>query len=275
MTQSRNKEDRDYAEFIHTVLDFYYRNGRDLPWRRDITSYRILVSELMLQQTQVVRVIPKFNDFLTRFPTVFDLAAAPQSAVLQAWSGLGYNRRARFLHVSAQQIIDEYGGQIPSDVEKLRALPGIGYNTAAAIAVYGFEKPHVFIETNIRTVYLYHFFNSERDVSDARLLPLIEATLQTDNPRNWYWALMDYGSNLKRRLPNPSRASRHHMKQSKFEGSRRQLRGRIIKLLLEERAMTEVDVKQAWPDERIQSVLQDLQKEGFIRRSGKHLLLVE
>lgn len=204
---------------------------RDLPWRHDITPYRVLVSELMLQQTQVDRVVPKFEAFMQRFPSVGALAEAPLADVLVLWQGLGYNRRAKYLHEAAQQIVEL--GTFPDTLDELTKLPGVGKNTAGAILAYAFNQPVFYIETNIRTVYLHHHFAKRTDVSDAEILAKLQETapFETISPREWYSALMDYGSFLKKQGLGANAKSKHYKKQPKFEGSLRQMRGMIVREL--------------------------------------------
>jgi len=224
------------AEFQRSILDFYERQGRDFPWRHTVNPYEILVSEIMLQQTQTERVLPKYLAWLKRFPDVQTLAAAPLADVLALWSGLGYNRRARFLQQACRLISERIakGGTFPDTADELDALPGIGPYTARAVCTFAFNKPEVFIETNIRSVYIFFFFPDAAglEVKDSDLLYLIEQTLYRENPRLWYYALMDYGAALKKKVENPSRKSRHYTKQSRFEGSLRQARGAIIRQLV-------------------------------------------
>ncbi|MGP1601237.1 A/G-specific adenine glycosylase [Treponema sp.] len=224
------------TEFRRSILDFYERQGRDFPWRHTVNPYEILVSEIMLQQTQTERVLPKYLAWLERFPDVQTLAAAPLADVLALWSGLGYNRRARFLQQACRLIRERIakGGTFPDTPEELDALPGIGPYTARAVCTFAFNKPEVFIETNIRSVFIFFFFPAAAglEVKDSDLLVLIEKTLYRENPRLWYYALMDYGAALKKKVENPSRKSRHYTKQSRFEGSLRQARGAIIRQLV-------------------------------------------
>ncbi len=218
--------------FVTLVQKFYATQGRhDLPWRQTHDPYKILVSEIMLQQTQVSRVISKYAEFLKTFPTVQSLARSPLGVVLSAWQGLGYNRRAKMLHQCAQTIVGEYSGMWPQDISTLRSLPGIGPYTAGAVAAFAFNIPSTIIETNVRSVYLHHFFPTDTNVPDASLLPIIAATLDAEDPRSWYYALMDYGSHLKQTIGNKSKQSKHYIKQSKFAGSDRQIRGAIIRTL--------------------------------------------
>jgi A/G-specific adenine glycosylase len=256
-------------EFQRTVWEFYGEWGRSMPWRvaeadGSFDAYKIMVSELMLQQTQVARVRPKFEEFLVAFPNVAALAAAPLSQVLKAWSGLGYNRRAQYLHRAATQIMQEYGGELPRTQAGLERLSGIGPNTAGAIIVYAYNQPAVFIETNIRTVYIHHFFaNHAGLVADRDSVPIIQETLDHERPREWYWALMDYGTHLKATAGNTNKRSRHYTKQTTFQGSRRQIRGHIIKLLLE-RPYRQAELQTIIDDPRLHEVLQALLTEQLV-----------
>jgi A/G-specific adenine glycosylase len=218
--------------FYRFLRQWYTAHGRhELPWRQTKDPYKILVSELMLQQTQVERVIPKYLAFIERFPTTQSLAAASLSEVLILWQGLGYNRRAKYALQCAKVIEKDQDGHFPTTESGLLELPGIGPYTASAICAFAYNQPVLLIETNVRTVYLYHFFPELFSVTDKEILTVLQKTLDTDHPREWYWALMDYGSYLKKILPNPSRRSKQHTKQSKFSGSLRQVRGEIIRLL--------------------------------------------
>ena len=228
---------KEITDFQNFILRFYQRHGRhELPWRQTDNPYYILVSELMLQQTQVNRVIPKYESFITHFPTVNQLAESNLSQVLTLWQGLGYNRRAKFLWqlaaVLTKNTLKTTQIEFPRTQEELIQLPGIGPYTASAIVTFAYNQPTMVLETNIRTVFLHHFFPNTSDIPDSAVKTLITETLYQTNPREWYWALMDYGSYLKKTIPNPSRKSKHHTKQSTFKGSLRQVRGEIIKLLI-------------------------------------------
>jgi A/G-specific adenine glycosylase len=263
----------EIAEFRRVVRDFYQEHGRhDLPWRQaeadgSFDPYKILVSEMMLQQTQVARVIPKYQEFLTRFPNAKALAQAKPGNVLAAWNGLGYNRRARFLWQSAQKVSQEFGGTFPNDLKQLITLPGVGPNTAGAIMAYAFNEPAVFIETNIRTVFIHHFFKDQANIPDKDILELVDKSLDRKQPRGWYWSLMDYGSHLKQAVGNLNRASKSYARQSKFEGSRRQVRGRVIGALLE-RSLTRSELDKQISDARLDEVLEALIREGMVRKSS-------
>jgi len=219
-------------QFKNTVWSYYKNHGRNFPWRETRDPYKILVSEIMLQQTQAPRVVEKYNEFIKAFPDVFLLARAPRTKVLKLWQGLGYNRRAANLHQAAKEIVSQHKGKFPRDYTALIELSGIGPATAGDIMAFAWNKAVVVIETNIRTVFIHYFFKDEKNIHDKDILPLIEKTLDTKNPREWYYALMDYGAMLKKTLPNPSRRSRHYAKQSPFKGSNREIRSKILKYYL-------------------------------------------
>lgn len=246
-----------------------------MPWRSDTRPYYVLVSEIMLQQTQVERVIPKFTAFIERFPTIQALAEAPLADVLGLWSGLGYNRRAKFLHEAALMVVNEYGGAFPDDLVGLMKLPGVGRNTAGAILAYSFNQPVVFVETNIRTVYFHHFFSGSDPVTDAEVEALVEATLDHEHPREWYWALMDYGSWLKRSGVSLNALSRHYTKQAPLKGSVREIRGAILKVLAESGEVPEEELRAQLPvvDERFPVALAALQTEGLVAQTAGRLHL--
>lgn len=257
----------DIKKFRKIVLDHYKRSGRVLPWRENTNPYWVLISEVMLQQTQVPRGLVKFPEFIGAFPTVEALATATTPEVLAAWQGLGYNRRALYLKRAAEIIVRSHGGVIPDDPSVLQQLPGIGPNTAASIATFAYNVAVPFIETNVRTVFLHHFFPGEDGVSDTQLMPLIAEAQDAKNPREWYWALMDYGTYLKKEFGNASRRSRHYTKQSKFEGSLRQLRGHILRLLLEKQALSAAEILAVSPGRtqgEVEDVLGQLLGEGFV-----------
>ncbi|HJP96697.1 MAG TPA: hypothetical protein VJ843_05010 [Candidatus Saccharimonadales bacterium] len=270
------------TDLASTIWDYYDVHGRhDLPWRKPVANgsfdpYKIMVSEIMLQQTQVARVIPKYEQFLQAFPTVSALADAPLAAVLQVWNGLGYNRRAKFLWQAAQYVQTHHGGVFPHAVADLVELPGVGKNTAGAIATYAFNSPETFIETNIRTVFIHHFFADHADVSDAALLPYISQALNelspARTPREWYWALMDYGTFLKQTVGNVSRKSKSYAKQSAFTGSKRQVRGQVLRVLATA-PQTSGDLAQLVVDDRLATVLADLIRENMIfKAKGRYHL---
>lgn len=235
-------------------------------------AYKIVVSEIMLQQTQVSRVMEKYKEFLKAFPTLQSLSRASLGNVLKLWQGLGYNRRARFLHQFAKRVIERHGGVIPRDGEGLLALPGIGKGTAGSIMAFAYNLPVVFIETNIRRVYIHHFFADKDTVSDKQILPIVEATLPSKNYREWYYALMDYGAHLKNLDVNPNRKSKHYVKQSKFDGSNREVRGVILKYLSNHEKLSDKKYL-TFTKTRFEKALTGLIKEGFVKRKGAYIVL--
>lgn len=271
----QSDQQQTMQSFRARVLDYYYQAGRDLPWRTDLSPYSILLSEVMLQQTQVARVMTKYREFFEAFPMLSSLAAASPEALLRIWKGLGYNRRALWLQRSAQIIIDRHDGEVPDDHEQLVALPGIGPNTAAAIRAYAFNQPVVFIETNIRRVFIHHFFTDQAAISDRALLPLITEAISGQDPRTWYWALMDYGTHLGQTVPNPNRRSRHYVKQARFEGSHRQLRGQLLDRALQGSfALQDFDFEALGFDlVMTRKAVAELLDEGFLSQSGQTLTI--
>ena len=303
---------------LRAFVEFVAKKGRelyrDLPWRRTYDPYAIWISEVMLQQTQVSRVDGRWQRWLERFPTVDALAAAAPSDVLEEWQGLGYNRRALSVHRAAQAI-SEAGGVFPQDPKELVKLPGIGPATAAGIRAFAFNLHGVYLETNVRTVFLHELYPQAEGVPDSELVPLVELTCpasvedavdadsaagadaavdtatETDEteltPRSWYYALLDYGAYLKKTIPNPSRRSKSHVKQSRFEGSHRQKRAELLRVLLahkdeggaefetlhQELCQIEVSAGRETLDEQVTlGLLEELAKEGFCQKNNEYWL---
>ena len=256
--------------FQQLIYHHYREHGRAFPWRMTHSPYHILVSEIMLQQTQTERVVEKYDQFISSFPDFPSLASAPLRQILRVWQGLGYNRRALALKTIAEKVMSKFNGNLPSSPESLMDLPGIGRATACAICAFAFNLPVVFIETNIRRVFLHHFFQGENGVRDTEILSLVDKTLDTSNPREWYSALMDYGVMLKKDYQNANRRSAHYQKQGPFEGSNRQIRGMILRALTTESPISERGIMERLGVEptRVRENLIQLQKEGFIKRKG-------
>ncbi|MGO9410315.1 MAG: A/G-specific adenine glycosylase [Spirochaetia bacterium] len=241
-----------------------------MPWRRTKVPYKILVSEVMLQQTSVGRVLPKYGEFLRAFPSIRALARSSVEEVLTVWKGLGYNRRALALRNAARIVSEKHGGRIPRTVEKLAALPGLGRATASSVLVFSFNVPIAFIETNIRRVFIHAFFPKASSVPDSRILPLVEKTLDRKNPREWYYALMDYGAWMRAAVENPNRRSAVYTRQSPFEGSLRQLRGRVLDVMLALSTANGKQIERALgkADSRLDEALSQLVSEGFLGEKG-------
>jgi A/G-specific adenine glycosylase len=257
-------------EFHYKITTFYKKHGRDLPWRNTSDRYHIYVSEIMLQQTQVERVVPKYNRFIAEFPGFPALAAAPLPALFGVWQGLGYNRRCLLMKESAKIIVSRFGCRVPQSIAALKELPGIGEATGRALLAFCFNRPVAFIETNIRQVFLHFFFRHREGVHDKEILPLVEKTLDRKNPREWYYALMDYGAMLKKQVGNLGARSTHYIKPSPFQGSMRQLRGIVLKTLLSHFSLSEdrlVSIVRKEPS-MVKEALHALESEGFIERRG-------
>lgn len=258
-----------FEKFQDIILSYYKACGRKFPWRGITDPWHIFVSEVMLQQTQTDRVVPFFTGFIKEFPTPLHCADAPLSEILRLWKGLGYNRRARYLHDAAKEIV-RLGG-VPMEPSELQKLPGIGKATAASVAVYAFDRPEAFIETNVRTVFIHFFFPLQEEVADADIMPLVEKTIWPESPSTWFSAVMDYGVMLKKRYPNPSRRSRHHRGQAPFQGSLRQARGMIVGFLVEEgTADIECMRKNLELEEgRLTEAVESLLKDGLLIKNKK------
>lgn len=272
------------AAFVVSVRDHGRELYRDLPWRDSRDPYAVLVSEVMLQQTQVARVLPLWERWLDRFESFEALAASPLPPVLEAWQGLGYNRRAVALKRAAEEVVLRFAGTCPSDEAQLRSLPGIGPATAAGVRAFAFDLPSAYLETNVRTVFLHELFADADAVPDREIVPLVEAAMRLAteagaSAREWNFALLDYGAHLKRTMPNPSRRSAHHTRQSAFEGSRRQKRARLLRAVMAlpghpaeqyaavlEEAETRADRAAPDPDE-VMGLLGELEREGFLTQA--------
>jgi A/G-specific adenine glycosylase len=256
--------------FRKTIYQYYADHRREMPWRVSRDPYHIVVSEIMLQQTQVGRVLSKYEQFISTFPDFDSVSKAPLQEILKVWQGLGYNRRAIALQKICQLVVTEYGGELPNCVETLQTLPGIGPATAGAICAFAFNQPTVFIETNIRRVFIHFFFPNRNGVKDKEILPLVERTLDIRSPRRWYHALMDYGAMLKKEEHNPNRRSAHYTRQAPFQGSNREIRGLILKILLDKPDLTEGELIRSVDKspERVRPIITQLTNEGFLVRQG-------
>jgi A/G-specific adenine glycosylase len=258
------------ASFSDIIYSYYREYGRTFPWRETRDPYRILLSEMMLQQTQTERVLPKYELFLSHYPSLTDLNSATLTDILSLWKGLGYNRRALALKQIAQRAVDNWDGTLPESQRELLELPMVGPATSAALLAFAYSKPSLYLETNIRRVFIYFFFHDQERVSDREIYPLLERTLDTRDPRSWYYALMDYGVFLKQVVTNPNRRSAHYAKQGKFEHSNRQLRGQLLSLLTEMGSLSidQLCRRVAFPEDQVLSCLGSLEREGFLQESS-------
>ncbi|MEK7498317.1 MAG: A/G-specific adenine glycosylase [Patescibacteria group bacterium] len=271
------KDTKAFKEFQKIVWNYYKKHKREMPWRDTVDPYNIVVSEIMLQQTQVKRVLEKYPLFIKAFPDFKSLAKAPLSHILRAWQGMGYNRRAIVLKKIAEKVTNEYQGILPDIPEVLITFPGIGKATAGSIVAFVFNKPSVFIETNIRRVFIHHFFKGKKKIEDGDILKYVKYTVDKKRPREWYWALMDYGTHLGEtmRAKNPNIKSKSYKKQSKFEGSDRKIRGAILKILIKEGKKSKEKIIEQMKEKpaRIEKILTGLVKEGFLRYTKNYYLL--
>lgn len=274
-------------EFSATVWERGRELYRDLPWRDTHDPYAILLSEVMLQQAQVSRVMGRWEQWLETFPTIADLASAPLPPVLELWQGMGYNRRALNLKRCAEEVVAMHDGVVPSDKKALLALPGIGPSTSAGVRIFAFRQPDMYLETNVRAVFIHELFPGRESVADKELVSLVEATCPQDaRVRAWYYALLDYGAYLKKTMPNPTRRSRHYTRQSKFEGSHRQKRAYLLRRVIDDALSTEDLARDLAQSERasgrqepsveeVRAILDELEREGFVMRRGDAWLCAE
>ncbi len=280
MTSSRD-------EFRTRVLALGEEHYRDMPWRHISDAYGVLVSEVMLQQTQVARVMERWPRFMAKFPTVDALAAADTAEVLAQWQGMGYNRRALNLKRACEQVSAERAGILPVSTEELMALPGIGPATAAGVVAFAYDRPAVYLETNVRTVFIHEFFADAPKVSDSQLIPLVRDCCPEAGVRTWYYALLDYGAYLKASLgrdADPARRSASYARQSPFEGSHRQRRAALLRVVLanpgiacdvasERLTATEIQAGRPPVDAREFALLvEELVREGFFREDDGALI---
>ena len=257
--------------FQNIIYSYFNQYGRDFPFRNEINPYNVVISEIMLQQTQTNRVVEKFQQFIQKFPDFQSLANAPLNEVLKVWQGLGYNRRAVALKKIAERVVNEFDGILPADIDILKSFPQIGHNTASSIVAFAFNMPTFFIEVNIRRVYIYYFFPGKSSIKDSAIVPIVRRTLDSSNVRKWYYALTDYGVMLKKTHPELNKRSAHYRKQSKFKGSRREIRGKILKLLIASSSLTEAEIFKELKinSKKLKEILNLLIKEGFIKQE-KH-----
>ncbi len=255
------------SQFQKHIFDWYKKHRRDFPWRRTRDPYKILVSEIMLQQTQTSRVKEKYPLFVTTFPTFKTLAHAPLKRVLKTWQGMGYNRRALHIRRISEIVEKEWQGKLPSDPKSLEALPGIGHYTSRAVACFAFSRCEPFLDTNIRRVFIHFFFPRKKKVQDEEILKKITQVQPERNLREWYSALMDYGATQFSKTPNPNKKSVGWRRQTKFEGSKREIRSHIIKELLKTKlTSSQLQVRLQKDKTILKDILSELEKERLIKK---------
>jgi A/G-specific adenine glycosylase len=266
-------------KFQKLIWGWYHGHKPNLPWRNTRDPYKIFVSEVMLQQTQIPRVLIKYREFLKKFPTPKALANASLADVLSVWQGMGYNRRAMYLYKAAQKVVAEYNSKFPITEEELQKFPGMGPYSRRAVLCFSHEICEPFVETNIRRVIIHHFFKDTQNVSDTAVLEILAKVSPQENLREWYYALMDYGREGLKKHPNANRNSKHYSKQSSYRGSRRYVRARIIEFILQQKKTTRdalflflqkdsgVDTKHL---AQLDNILVDLKNEGLLHQ-GRYL----
>lgn len=292
MNQS-SPEILNHPHFRNAVLKWSESVNRDLPWRSTRDPWSVLVSEVMSQQTQVERVVPKWLEFLERFPTASALAEASLGEAISLWVGLGYNRRAAMLHQCAQELVHRYGGRVPDDLDALLGLPGIGPYTARAVLAFAFEADAAVVDTNVGRVLARV---SGRTLTSRQAQLLADALVPAGRGWEWNQAVLDFGAAVcTKRTPtcgtcpvvrlcewrgngeDPAAGSAGVTKpQSRFSGSDREGRGRLIRALASgSMARSEVARAMGWPDdlERVQRVLSDLLCEGMVVDDGTFVRL--
>jgi A/G-specific adenine glycosylase len=252
------------------LLAWYEDNRRDLPWRRTTDPYAVLVSEIMLQQTQVARVTPRFVEWLEAWPTLESLAAAPLADVLVRWQGLGYNNRARRLRECAVAAVaaapDGRPAELPRSLDGLRALPGIGPYTARAVLVFAHNDDLAAVDANVRRV-LTHELGLPGDLTDTVLQAVADAVLPRGRSRDWHNALMDYGSLV---LTSRATGIASRTRQGAFEGSRRQKRARLLRRLLDAgpQSLSDLSAALGRPLDETADLVERLRRDGLVTETG-------
>lgn len=259
------------VSFQHKIFSWWTTHKRDLPWRHTRDPYKIMVSEVMLQQTQVLRVIAKYREFIEVFPTVFDLAKASPAQVLRVWKGMGYNRRALYLQKAAKAIVEIYHGIFPENERELVKLPGLGTYTARALLVFAYGQDVPLVDTNIRQIIIHFFFNDQPQ-KESVIGDVAGQLVSKGKSWEWHQALMDYGALRLARARSGSLTKVSRKTSIPFKDSNRFYRGRIIDRLregdIQERKLeSEFKKKYRKPNDFLKAILQGLEADGLISRS--------
>lgn len=263
------------ADFQSYIFFWWETHKRDLPWRHTSDPYSVLVSEIMLQQTQVSRVVDKYTQFLHVFPDIHTLADASKAEVIRLWKGLGYNRRALYLKRAAEVLWTSYEGQFPQSEDVLRTLPGIGKYTARAVLVFSFRRDVAMVDTNIRNIITDFFYDGIRQ-KESVIEQKASELVPPGKSWEWHQALMDYGAlELSKRRKISARIIRKTTMPIPFRGTQRFLRGRILDLIREEpmsqkRLITLITKTYGKNTDKIHTAISDMVREGLLtRREGK------
>lgn len=257
-------------KFHEKLFTWFEKNKKDYPWRQTTDPYHIMVSEFMLQQTQTGRVVPKYEAFIERFPTLESLATAENRDVLELWSGLGYNRRAIWLKEAAQTIHPL--GEFPKTPKELKKIKGIGDYTSRAILIFTYNQDIATVDTNIRRIFIHEGFASQ-ETSDKELFQIAEKLLPHGKSKEYHSALMDYGNTI---LTSAKTKIKPKTVQGKFAGSNRQYRGRIVKYLTGHLMGTKAEIIKNCqvPEEKIDQILSKLEKDGLIKKEKESFTLI-
>lgn len=261
-----------FVESFQTkIFDFYQQNRRSFPWRMTTDRYAIMVSEVMLQQTQADRVARRFPLWLERFPDVQALASASLREVLDAWSGLGYNSRGQRLHRAASMIVEQHGGEVPGDPAQLIGLPGIGAYTSRSIPVFADNLDLAAVDTNIRRV-LIHELNLPESITPKALMEVAEEVLPKGRSCDWHNALMDYGA---MELTSKKTGIAPLTRQSTFKGSRRWYRSALLRELLATGELSRESVEERYAEcpHGIGSIVDSMVEEAMIEEYGEQRML--
>jgi len=269
---SRNISREKIQRFQKKVFSFYQKNKRDLPWRKTTDPYKILLSELMLQQTQVKRVILYYDKWIARWPTIDALASASLSKVLQMWMGLGYNTRAVNLHITARKIVTEFNSDVLKAMKQYKELPGIGRYTSQAVQIFSSNENLFTVDTNIRRIFICEFDLSTK-IPEKELWGLAERCLPLGKSRDWHNALMDYGA---LHLTARKTGIKPKTQQSRFEGSNREIRAKILRCLLtNSTSLSELEKKLGIKQKRLRSILDKMINEKIIAKRNNTYQLKE
>jgi A/G-specific adenine glycosylase len=257
--------------FQEKIFNWWKSNRREFPWRQTTDPYKILVSEIMLQQTQASRVVEKYNEFINKYPSLENLASATGAQVLKIWSGLGYNRRALWLLEASKEIMEMK--QFPKTSKDLEELKGIGPYTSRAILIFAFNKDVATVDTNIRRIFIHEGFAIE-ETTDEELFTIANRLLPKGQSRDWHNALMDYGAE---KITAKKTGIRPPSKQSSFKNSSRMFRGAIVKYLIKNSNVNDQKIANECqiPKEELDDILSSLIKDGLIVRSGTKYSLPE
>jgi A/G-specific adenine glycosylase len=269
---SKNIATTDIKRFQKKVFSFYEKNKRDLPWRKTTDPYKILLSELMLQQTQVKRVILYYEKWIARWPTIDALASASRSEVLQMWMGLGYNTRAMNLHTTARKIVATFDSDVLQAMKQYKELPGIGKYTSHAIQIFSTNADLITVDTNIRRI-LISEFKLPTKIADKELWLLAEKCLPLGKSRDWHNALMDYGA---LHMTSQKTGIKPKTQQTQFEGSNRQIRAQILRCLLQKSmSFSELEKTVGIEKTRLGAILDKMMNEKIIENKNKTYHLKE